>query len=116
MGQAALSSGLAVATPGDASATGKAVVEIQTMWCTGYAVAFKADVTLGVMIVDPANNVVRVPAIPVHGDETEMNCRDAYRVALGKVYDQLVAQLASPNLRAAATAAGGAPPPPAPAQ
>lgn len=87
LGQAALASGLALAAPGDAAPSGKAVVEIQTLWCSGYEFVFKADVTLSVMFVDPATNAALTSAVPFHTDDGDSNCREAYRKALSKGFD-----------------------------
>ena len=106
LGQAALASGLALAAPGEAAPSGKAVVEIQTLWCSGYAFVFKADVTLSVMFVDPATNAVRMAAVPFHTDDGDSNCRDAYRKALSKGFDAASALFAQSKV---AAAGGGAP-------
>ena len=104
--QAAAASGLSVAAPGqEASATGKIVVEVQTLWCTGYSPAYKADVTASVMIVDPATGAVRVPAQPLTASGGGMVCQSIYHKLLNEIYQQAVTMLSQANVKQAAVAA-----------
>jgi hypothetical protein len=107
--QAAAASGLATVAAGqEASATGKIVVEVQTLWCTGYNPAYKADVTASVMIVDPTTGAVRVPAQPVTASGGGMVCQSIYRKLLSEIYQQAATMLSQPNVKQATLGATAA--------
>ncbi len=107
--QAAAASGLGVAAPGqEASATGKIAIEVQTLWCTGYSPAYKADITASVMIVDPATGAVRVPAQPLTASGGGMVCQSIYRKLLSDIYQQAVTLLSQSNVKQAALSAPAA--------
>jgi hypothetical protein len=98
--QAAAGAGLGVTAPGqDAAATGKIVVEVQTLWCTGYNPVYKADISASVMIVDPATGAVRVPAQPLNASGSGMVCQSIYRKLLSDVYQQAMSMLSQPNVK-----------------
>ncbi|MCU1283213.1 MAG: hypothetical protein JWM53_6759, partial [bacterium] len=107
--QAAAASGLATVAAGqEASATGKIVVEVQTLWCTGYNPVYKADVTASVMIVDPTSGAVRVPAQPVTASGSGMVCQSIYRKLLSDIYQQTATMFAQPNVKQATLGATAA--------
>jgi hypothetical protein len=103
--QAALAAGVGVSPPGDTSATAKVVVELQTLWCTGYPPVYKAELSASVTIVDPATNAVRVVAMPLQGDDGSTGCRDAYQGALTQAFAAAQAIFAQAQVKAAATGA-----------
>ena len=108
LSQAALAAGIGVAAPGDPAPTGKMVAEIQQLWCSGYAFVFKADVTMSIMVVDPASGAVRMAAVPFHTDDGDSDCRGAYRKALTKGFEAAVAVMN--QMKPAATGAAAAAP------
>jgi hypothetical protein len=128
---AALSAGLGVVPPGqEQGATSRIAVDIQNFWCDGYWPVYKAGVVMGVTIVDPSGTQVRIPAQPIQGEQSDGDCRGAYRKVLTNVFSVLRAMFSSPQIGAAVVgnpAMGappmgappppmGAPPPPPPAQ
>lgn len=111
--QAAAAAGMGVVAPGqEGTASGKIVVEVQTLWCTGYSPAYKADVTASVMVVDPVTNAVRVAAQPLTASGGGMVCQSIYRKLLSDIYQQAVTMFSQPALKQAALGiptGGGAP-------
>jgi hypothetical protein len=114
LAQAALAGGIAVAAPGGAPPSAKAMVVIQTMWCTGYAFVFKADVTLNITFVDPATNQVRMNTAPFHTDDGDSDCRGAYMKALSKGFDAALVMFNNPQVKGAVVGQAAPPqmPPP----
>jgi hypothetical protein len=87
--QAAAAAGIGVAAPGqEGSATAKLVIEVQTLWCTGYNPVYKADVTASVAVVDPATGAVRVPAQPLSASGGGMACQSIYKKLMSDIYQQ----------------------------
>lgn len=113
LGQAALTAGIGVAPVGDNMATARVAVEIQNMWCDGYSMVYKANLTASVMVLGP-DNQPRMAAMPLTAEDGHMNCRSAYQKMLTKAYDQAVAMMSMPQFKEAAMGGGAAPPPPPP--
>jgi hypothetical protein len=113
--QAALAGGIGVTGAQDGGATARVVVDVQTFWCTGYNPVFKANITAGVSIVDPATGAVRMAAVPLMAEGGGMNCRSIYRKLLSDLFHNAQALFATPEVHAAVLgapmAAPGVPPP-----
>jgi hypothetical protein len=114
--QAAMAAGVGVVAPGqEASASTKVVVEVQTFWCTGYSPAYKANITAGVMVVDPATGQVRVAAQPLIAEAGGMNCQSIYRKLLSNLFENARTMFAAGPVREGAVGNGVAPAAGAPA-
>jgi hypothetical protein len=117
IGQAAMSSGVGVAAPGE-PVTGRIAVEIQQLWCDGYPPVYKANMVAAITVVGPDNSP-RMPAVPLVAEGGHMGCQWAYQNMLTKAYDQAMALMSQQGFKDAVAGAGAAPPPaptPPPAQ
>jgi hypothetical protein len=117
LSQAMLSSGVGVLAPGQPQgATSHVMVDIQNFWCDGYWPVYKAGVALGVTVVDPATNTVRMPGQPLLAEGQAGDCRNAYHNALNTLFNNARAMFSAPQVHDALAmpGPGGAPPPPPP--
>jgi hypothetical protein len=108
VGDAATAAALGVTTqPNDPSATALLRGELQELWCDGYF-GYKASLTLGIEVLDPATQQVR-GRVTIKHQESANRCETAIHNVIAAGYDLLVAALQAPDLRRAAVAGGAGP-------
>lgn len=112
IGQAAMSSGVGVAAPGE-PVTGRIAIEIQQMWCDGYPPVYKANLVAAVTVVGPDNSP-RLPPVPLMVEGGHMGCQWAYENMLTKAYAQAMALMSQQSFKDAIAGTPGGAPPPAP--
>lgn len=105
MAQAAAAAGIGVAPAGqESAATGKLMVEVERLWCTGYNPVYKADIVAKVSVVDTATGAERVPAQTLTASGGGMACQSIYRKLMDSLYQQATALLSQANVKQAVVA------------
>jgi len=111
--EAAQAAGIGLAAPGEAG-TAKIMVDMGTLWCTGFFPVFIANSSVTAKIVDPATGAVRVQTEAISAQDGAGDCQGAHRNMLTKLFKGMSTMFATPAVKDAIVAAPAAPAAPAP--
>lgn len=78
-------------------ATARVLVDVQRLWCGGYR-GYQAAVTASISVYDPSGQQIRVPGVPVSGEDGALKCKRAFRHALTDFFRATQAMFSDPNV------------------
>jgi hypothetical protein len=102
IGQAARSSGVGIAAPGE-PVSGRIVVEIEELWCDGAPPDYTARVAAAITVVGADDSPPAAAAAPqrVTVEGGHVDCQRAYEDVLTKAYDRMTALMSQPGFKEA---------------